>query len=109
MSMREQLHRVARSLRTLGTTNEHFARVVMNRETKKLVAALHPEKLNTLEISGDSWRASLPFASYRSANYPELDICERPLDEKFNLIIAEQVFEHLLWPYRAAKNLLRML
>ena len=29
--------------------------------------------------------------------------------ESFDLIIAEQVFEHLKWPYRAAKNVYRML
>ena len=32
-----------------------------------------------------------------------------PLDDTFDLIIAEQVFEHLLWPYRAARNVHRML
>jgi hypothetical protein len=31
------------------------------------------------------------------------------LPETFDLIIAEQVFEHLAWPYRAARNIHRML
>jgi 2-polyprenyl-3-methyl-5-hydroxy-6-metoxy-1,4-benzoquinol methylase len=31
------------------------------------------------------------------------------LEECFDIIIAEQVFEHLLWPYRAARNLFQML
>ena len=48
---------------------------------------------------------------YISREYPAYDICDRPLDDTFDLIIAEQVFEHLLWPYRAAlaRNVYRML
>ena len=31
------------------------------------------------------------------------------LDETFDIIIAEQVWEHLLWPYRAGRNVYQML
>jgi hypothetical protein len=38
------------------------------------------------------------FKSYRITEYPDFDICDDSLSDQFNLTIAEQVFEHLLWP-----------
>lgn len=82
----------------------------MDAETQRLVAALGPEQLDTLEVSGGAWRNRASFRSYTSAQYPKYDVCAEPLRvEAFDLVIAEQVFEHLLWPYRAGKNVLSML
>ncbi len=81
----------------------------MNRETRRLVEGLEPRDLKTLEISGTDWGTLGLFTDYSSVHYPEYDVCEAPLDEQFDLIIAEQVFEHLLWPYRAGRNVLAML
>jgi SAM-dependent methyltransferase len=84
-------------------------RVVLEQETKKLVDALPASKMDALEVSGERWKA-YPFKSLRSADYPDYDICKKPLAlESFDLVIAEQVFEHLLYPYRAAKNVYAML
>lgn len=102
------LRRVYRSLIRLGSTEEPWARVVMNRETRAIVDGLSPGNLETLEISGGDW-AGVPFKRYRIVTYPDFDICEQSLGETFDLIIAEQVFEHLLWPYRAGKNVYKML
>ena len=92
-----------------SAVNEDGCRVVMNRETRRIVKSLQPEGLNVLEISGNSWGNLESFKSYKSLQYPDFDICESCLDETFDLIIAEQVFEHLLWPCRASKNIYRML
>jgi SAM-dependent methyltransferase len=84
-------------------------RVVLEQETKKLVDALPASKMDALEVSGERWKA-YPFKSLRSADYPNYDISEKPLAlESFDLVIAKQVFEHLLYPYRAAKNAYAML
>jgi hypothetical protein len=85
-----------------------WARVVMIEETRRLVGTLHPERLDALEISGETWK-DFGFKSYQSVDYPEYDVCEGPLPERYDLIIAEQVFEHLLWPYRAGKHVFEML
>ena len=92
-----------------SAVNEDWCRVVMNRETRRIVKSLHPEELNVLEISGNTWGNWESFKSYKSLKYPDFDICESYLEETFDLIIAEQIFEHLLWPYRAGKNIYRML
>ncbi|MEE3502312.1 methyltransferase domain-containing protein [Acidiphilium acidophilum] len=41
-------------------------------------------------------------------NYPAYDICNDRLDRQFDLVIADQVFEHLLWPYRAGRHVFDM-
>jgi SAM-dependent methyltransferase len=90
-------------------SDDQWARIVMNRETRSLVQGLKPEGLDVLEISGTTWEHNFPFKSYTVAEYPEFDICKDVLDQKFDLIIAEQVFEHLTHPYRAARNVHQML
>ena len=91
-----------------GCKPVQWHRVVMDRETEALVRELDPPPADALEISGSKWE-SFGFHSYRRVAYPEFDICEETLDQKFDLIIAEQVFEHLRWPRRAANNAYYML
>lgn len=83
-------------------------RTVMYQTCFEWVKALHPEKLDVLEISaGNIWQP-LGFKSYTEANFPEFDVCSMALPQQFDLIIADQVFEHLIWPYRAGKNVYEM-
>jgi SAM-dependent methyltransferase len=95
--------------RTVAARSEVWPRVVMNRQVTQLVQGLPVKSLSVLEIGGANWQAG-EFAAYRSVDYPEYDLCAGPLEvDAFDMVIAEQVFEHLLWPYRAAKNVWRML
>jgi SAM-dependent methyltransferase len=80
----------------------------MNRETNKLVSSIEPQPKRVLEISGNGW-SSYGFEEYLSVVYPAFDICTSRLPEKFDLIIAEQVWEHLRFPYAATKNVISML
>jgi SAM-dependent methyltransferase len=89
--------------------SEQWLRVVMDQETKRLVSSIKPASLMVLEISGRGWDQPGIFREYRSVDFPDFDICSQQLDESIDLIIAEQVFEHLLWPYRAARNVHAML
>ncbi|NEO75439.1 MAG: class I SAM-dependent methyltransferase [Moorea sp. SIO4G3] len=85
-----------------------WSRVIMNQETAKLLEALPYPEWRALEISGHTWR-DFGFREYHTISYPEYDICSNSLAESFDLIIAEQVFEHLLYPYRACRNVISML
>ena len=88
---------------------EIWVRAVMQPECKKLVSELGVTNLNTLEISSENWK-DFGFKSFQSTSYPEYDLCESAvLDERFDLIIAEQVFEHLPKPYHAGRNIYQML
>ena len=95
--------------KTTGYDLNDWLRVVMYQESYKLIEALEPQTLNVLEISpGNKW-LDRGFKRYRGASYPEFDICKDVLDERFDLIIADQVWEHLEWPYRATRNVHEML
>jgi len=105
-----QVSSLSRASRARRSPDNHWARIVMNRETERLVRSINPENRSALEISGDSWKERVAFRRYRSVDFQTLDICKSPLaDEKFDIVIAEQVFEHLLWPYRAVRHVHQML
>ena len=94
-----------------GYDSEQWARIVYCREWREYLDSLPLKSANVLEISpgGRPVIDADRVASYRTVDFPEFDLCRDYLDEKFDVIIAEQVFEHLRHPYRAARNVLKML
>ena len=70
--------------------------------------ALDFQAIDALEISGTKWR-DFGFSSYRTVGFSDYDVCAGPLDETFDLVIAEQVLEHVLWPLRAVRHMGSML
>lgn len=95
--------------RLLGFKEVQWARVVMNREVKKFIESLDYKVMECLEIGGRNWEG-FGFLSYRSVDYPEYDVCSGTVvGQTFDIIIAEQVFEHVLWPYRGVRNVWQML
>jgi len=102
-----RLRRSRRLRRVAGYEETIWTRKVADEEVRKLVGPLGPDRLSALEISGRVWK-DYGFASYRSTSYPDFDLCRAPLTETFDLVIAEHVFEHLLWPYRAGRHVLQM-
>jgi hypothetical protein len=95
--------------RVIGSKETHWARVVMDRETDRYIRSMPYASCDALEISGTKWK-KLGFASYRSESFPDYDVCDKPLKlEGFDVVVAEQVLEHVLWPYRAVRNTWSML
>ena len=92
----------------LGYEETLWTRKAADEAVRRLVADLRPDTLSALEISGHVWQ-EFGFASYRRTEYPDFDLQGDALPERFDLVIAEHVFEHLPWPARAARNVLRML
>ncbi|HQT90243.1 MAG TPA: methyltransferase domain-containing protein [Acidiphilium sp.] len=94
--------------RAIGYDLRHLIRVIYQDECLRWINELRPQSLDVLEISaGAAWR-DIPFKSFTEMNYPDYDICKDKLDRQFDLVIADQVFEHLLWPYRAGRNVFDM-
>ena len=82
----------------------HWVRYVMVEEMRKLLASIAPERRDVLEVSGEGWKDAFKFKSYKSLSYPDYDVCAAPTREKFDLIILDQVLEHVRHPHRALKN-----
>ena len=102
--------RLRRLLHAVGYDTADWMRIVMYRQCFAFIRDLGPERLDVLEISGGpQWKREFDFRSYTTTSYPDFDVCSETLPERFDLIIADQVFEHLKWPYRAGKNVLTML
>ena len=102
--------RLRRALHNAGYDTTDWMRIVMYRHCFEFVRSLGPERLDVLEISaGPQWVREFTFRSYTGTDYPGFDICSQRLPKQFDLIIADQVFEHLKWPYRAARNVFAML
>ena len=89
-------------------------RIVMQRESRDWIMSLGPERLNVLELSG-KWGQSFPFRKYSFANRWKFDPCKGPMTDeggkvvRFDLIMANHVWEHLDRPYAATRNIFRML
>ena len=99
-----------RAVRRVGYDTTDWVRSVMYDRAFQFVRSLGPEKLDVLEISGGKqWTREFKFKTYESTDYPPFDICAQTLPRQFDLIIADQVFEHLKWPYRAGRNVHAML
>jgi SAM-dependent methyltransferase len=99
----------------IGYDLTRVTRVAYGAPCRDLISYLGPSKLDVIEVSpGENrdWR-SLGFRSYRALDYPDFDACAQPLDPDLiaccDLVIADQVLEHLLWPLRGVRNLYAML
>ena len=87
-----------------GAEGEQWVRKEADRQILGLVSSLSPERFRALEIAGHNWEKRVAFKSYTVLPYPEHDVCEPLPEDGYDFIVAEHVFEHLLHPYRAARN-----
>lgn len=84
---------------------DQWQRAVLNRAVDRHLRSLDPPRRDAVEISGDA-QAGHGWRSFTSLNFPEFDLCA-PLTEtrRFDVVICEQVIEHVPDPWAAARNL----
>lgn len=84
---------------------DQWQRAVLNAAVRGRIQSLDPPSKTAVEISGDAhgdhgWRG------FTSLNHPEFDLCAPLGDhEQFDVVICEQVIEHVPDPCAAAANL----
>jgi SAM-dependent methyltransferase len=82
---------------------------------RALIEGLGPANLDAVEISAgenQDWR-HLGYRSYRTLDWPDFDLDIEVLPEalrgQFDLVIADQVLEHVRWPLRGVRHMREML
>ncbi len=110
-SNRKLVKKIKKIARNFGFNLEYWHRYASYKLIKKDISFLKLESLDVLEISaGEYWKENFNFKSFDQMNFPKYDICHDISGEKkYDLIIADNVWEHLKYPYKATKNVLKML
>jgi len=108
---RDFVKKIKKFAKKFGLNLEHWERYPTYKQIKIDISNLDLSKMKVLEISaGEYWRENFKFRSYNSLNYPEYDICKTiNINQKFDLIIADNVWEHIKYPHRATKNVFNLL
>jgi len=84
---------------------DQWQRMTLNRAVDSYLVKLGPANLSAVEISGDA-HAGKGWREYASLNYPEFDLCAALTGQgPFDVVICEQVIEHVEDPCAAAANL----
>ncbi len=84
---------------------DQWQRVVMDEAIGAHIDALGAPALGAAEISGAN-HAHRPWKAHTSLDYPEFDLCAPLVDRgTFDVVICEQVLEHVVDPWAAAANL----
>jgi SAM-dependent methyltransferase len=86
-----------------------WMRDVMFADHRRTFAALQPGTLDVAEISGEFWGDG-EWRTHTNLDFPAFDLCAPPddLPGPFDLVICEQVLEHVLDPVTAVRTLRRL-
>ena len=89
-------------------------RIILYRTTRRWFGELDLASMDAAEVSGKHGER-YAFRSYERFRYPKFDICEGPYRDgsgqvrQFDIVLANQVWEHLDRPYAATRHVLEML
>ncbi|MFZ0668180.1 MAG: methyltransferase domain-containing protein [Acidimicrobiales bacterium] len=84
---------------------EHWCRIEMNRHIEAHLQSLDKEFLEAVEVSGNGERGR-GWKTFESLRYPEFDLCtSQPTDHQYDVVLCEQVLEHVTDPIAAVKTL----
>jgi SAM-dependent methyltransferase len=96
--------------RRFGYDERNWLRIEQIRSWQEFFRTLQPLG-DILEISpgwNQMWKP-VSCSSYSSVDFPAFDICKEALERQFQVVIADQVLEHVPHPAEAVRNIWKML
>lgn len=81
-----------------------WCRLVMNERISAVLDGLPAGLCDAVEVSGDQ-HGGRPWRSYRRLSYPEFDLCSPSTVDQYDVVICEQVIEHVRDPGTAVSTL----
>lgn len=81
-----------------------YAREVMNRDVSSWLSGLDVGSLDAVEVSG-TLRCGYQWRTYTSLKYPDFDLTRDNAPDKYDVVICEQVLEHVPDPDAAVHTL----
>jgi len=100
--------RIMRRLYGNGPARENWLRQTMYAHVDRYFGDLPADRSRALEISGNFY-GDHPWKQYEAWHYPDFDLC-RPdeISETFDVVICDQVLEHVVDPCVAARTLFEL-
>ena len=97
--------RLARRLYGRAPERDQWLRQTMYEHVDAFFAALPPDQNDAVEVSG-TFYDNHPWRSYEQRHFPEFDLCNpSPITRRFDVVICDQVLEHVVDPNRAVATL----
>ncbi|HAP77350.1 MAG TPA: methyltransferase type 12 [Acidimicrobiaceae bacterium] len=93
--------------RRRAPAERHWVRIVMDREVEALLRGLGPASLHAAEISGDG-RGHLGWQEFTRLDFPDFDLVNPHDVGQFDVVVCEQVLEHVTQPFTAATTLAQL-
>jgi SAM-dependent methyltransferase len=91
------------------SSHKQWLRAAMYKDLERELEALGPRGLDAVEISGAQWEY-LPWQSHTTLTFPEFDLCAPPSElAAFDVVVCDQVLEHVRDPLRAVDTLRRLM
>jgi len=105
--MRLRTH-VKRLLPPVRRGGGQWIRAVMNNDLRIEMERLSPARCDAVEIAGANW-SQLGWRQHTVLDFPDFDLCAPPEDlRQYDVVICEQVLEHVVDPLTAVDTLRRM-
>ena len=98
-----------RLLRPFGWDERNWLRIAQIRSWTAFLEEIGPSDILEISPGWNSMWEKLSSKSYRSVDFPGFDITRETLAERFDVVIADQVLEHVGDPVAAVRNMRAML